>query len=552
MENVSKAEQLLIVAFLALLVLPVLYLLRGLDDNTLTSWTWVFGEGGLLRTFGLAASGVAIAFFLARTEAIERRPVPFLFLLSFAAVIPLWSEPETILDASRYFLQAKHLELYGVRSFLQEWGRAIGAWTDMPVVPFFYGLIFKYCGETRLPIQIFTTLLFSTTVVLTYLLGRRLWNAETGLYAGLLLPGIPYLLTQVPLMLVDVPTMFFVTLALYAFLDALERGGALRFCLSVFALVPGLFSKYSAPPMLLVLPVIALVHLKRNARETLYGSALVAAAGGVLSAAVFAKADVMKGQIALLRGYQLPGLSRWSEGLASTFFFQVHPFITLLALFAVFAAVKKKDIRFLVPAWFALFALHVERIRYVLPLFPLLTLAAAYGLHELRDREVKRFIALCIVATSLATTLGAYLPFLRTTAMANLERAGRYLDTLPGDSVIVRVQPQRESSGNTEMAIPILDLFTRKRLIYRGEHVSFPDNEAISKSPLRFTWECPLPAFYAGEKTDRCALVALISGDIGPAPPLPCNRGASPVRMRRFTTDSMTFKFKTLVTVYGE
>lgn len=552
MEKLSKAEQLLIIAFLALLVLPVLYLFRGLDDNTLTSWKWVYGSGGLLRTFGLVASGVAVAFFLRRTELFERQPVPFLFILSFAAIVPLWSEPEVILDASRYFLQAKHLELYGVRSFFQEWGRGISAWTDMPVVPFFYGLIFRYCGETRLAVQIFTTLLFSASVVLTFLTGKRLWDEETGLFAGLMLLGSPYLLIQVPLMLVDVPAMFFVTLALFTFFDALEQGGPLRICLAAMALVLGLFSKYSAPLMLLVLPIAALLYRKPKAKAMLQRSVLIMGTAALVSAAaVIEKADVFGAQIKLLRSYQLPGFSRWSEGLVSTFFFQVHPFIAVLALLAVFAAAKKKDTRFFIPAWFAFFGLQVERIRYILPLFPLLTLASAYGLSLFKEKEVRGFIVFSVVVTSVALAMSAYLPFLSITTMANLERAGSYLDSLPGDSVIVRVLPQRESSGNTETAIPVLDLFTRKRVIYRRDHLSLPADDKIKQSPLRFTWNCPLPGYYFNGGPPERGPVALISSDIEPASPKVAN-GASRTGPHQFAMDSGTFRFKTVVTVYSE
>ena len=63
------------------------------------------------------------------------------------------------------------------------------AWTDMPLVPFLYGLIFKFFGESRLYIQIFTTFFFSMTVVLTYMIGKTLWDEDTGLYGGMLLLG---------------------------------------------------------------------------------------------------------------------------------------------------------------------------------------------------------------------------------------------------------------------------------------------------------------------------------------------------------------------------
>ena len=100
------------------------------------------------------------------------------------------------MDASRYFTQAKHLDVYGIEYFLREWGRDINIWTGHAPHSFLYGLIFKLFGESRIYIQAFTTLLFSSTVVLTYNIGKTLWDETVGFYGGLLLLGIPYLFSQ--------------------------------------------------------------------------------------------------------------------------------------------------------------------------------------------------------------------------------------------------------------------------------------------------------------------------------------------------------------------
>ncbi len=549
----TKNEKLLAVAFLALLVFPLLYLFRAIDDNSLTSWQWVFETGGMLRVFGLTACGTAAALLLSRTEAADRRPGLFLFLLSFAAVVPLWSEPEVILDASRYFLQAKHLELYGPASFLREWGAGISAWTDLPLVPLLYGLVFRFAGEARIFIQILTTLLFSGAVLLTYHTGRRIWNTETGFLAGLLLLGSPFVLTQVPLMLVDVPMMFFLILALAAFLDARERGGTVRIVLAALSVVLFLCSKYSAPLMLPVLFVAALVVPAEDGKRAARRSFAVAGVAALLAAAAaWAGAGVIRQQLGLLRSYQLSGLSRWSESRASTYLFQIHPFIAVLALLAIIVAVRNRDPRFLIPACLAPLGLLVERIRYLLPLFPLLCLAAAFGLGAFREKQVRRFAAFSVIAASLVLALAAYLPFLERTTLANLERAGSRLDALPGERVVVRVLPQRESSGNTEMAVPLLDLYTKKRIFYRPGPLPF-DEEEIRRSSLRFTWECPLPPYYysegAGGRNDP---VAVITDD--PASPVlhsaPGNKGPAAF-LRQFASDTGTFLYRTVVTLYA-
>jgi hypothetical protein len=168
---------------------------------------------------------------------------------------------------------------------------------------------------------------------------------------------------------------------------------------------------------------------------------------------------------------------------------------------------------------------------------------AAYGLAWLRDWELRKFIAWCAVAASLAIALGAYLPFLNRTSMANLRDAGAYLDTLPGESVLVRILPQTRSAGNTETAIPLLDLYTRKRLVYQQEQAALPADERIRAAPLRFTWEVRPSRFYAADtRIARDIPVALISSE-----PLAIGFPA-----KTFFADTGTFRYKTFVTVFEQ
>jgi len=206
----------LVVALVSLLTLSAFltqFVFRAADDNRLTSWQWVFADADLARMSGFLVAGILVAYALSRVRLPERRALAVLALTSFLAGAAFWREPEVIVDAARYFTQAKHLLIYGIAHFVEGWGREIGAWTDLPLVPGLFGLTFALGGETRVAVQVLTTLLFSGTVVLTYLLGKTLWDGTVGLYAGALLLGMPYLLTQVPLMLVDVPTMFLFMLA---------------------------------------------------------------------------------------------------------------------------------------------------------------------------------------------------------------------------------------------------------------------------------------------------------------------------------------------------
>ena len=553
----DRLEKIMFVSFAALLVAPLLSICRSLDNNALTSWNWILPgtDAGTLYLFIML--GIALSYALSRSGILEHAPEIILPILAFVAVLPLWREPEVILDAGRYVLQAKHLELYGISSFLREWGVGVSAWTDLPVVPFLFGLIFRFLGESRLYIQAFTSLLFALTALLTYRIGRDLWGRDIGVAAGMLLLGSPYLLTQVPLMLVDVPTMFFLALSVHLFLSALGRGGVFRILSASVALFLTLFSKYS---VLLILPVFLIIPFVR-ARSgagpaAARGAAILACAGLLCAAALLLKYNIIMDQVQILRTFQRQGLTRWQEGIASTFLFQTHPFITLGACGGVAAAIRNRDARFLIPGWFAFFVvfLHHERIRYLLPLFPLFTLMAGYGLQSVRDRGVRSFILWCAVTSSLVIAVGAYVPFLERMSMANLRNAGRYLDTLESPAVEVFVLPQTRSDGNTEMAIPLLDLYTNKRIIYheRKQEASGLGLQGRMQSSLRFSWEIRLPEFYTGHEAAACLPAVLISSMPDTAAhPNALYPDAGMKALKRFESTTGVFKYKTFVSVYN-
>ncbi len=127
-----------------------LFIFRSLDDNRLFNWQWVFAGDRAFRIYFFLLPGFAAAYALSRLEILQRAPRAFLFLFSYSVAAIFWPEPELLVDASRYFTQAKHLEVYGTGYFFREWGRNIIAWTDLPAIPFLYGQIFRLSGENRL------------------------------------------------------------------------------------------------------------------------------------------------------------------------------------------------------------------------------------------------------------------------------------------------------------------------------------------------------------------------------------------------------------------
>lgn len=542
------------VALLSLAAFLTLFLFRAQDDNRLTSWRWVFADADVFWITPVLAAGLFLAAALVRLPFPRRRPAGVLFLCSFAVAAVSWGEPEVIVDASRYFTQAKHLELYGLVYFLREWGGQIAAWTDLPLIPLLYGLIFRFAGENRIYIQVFTTLLFSASVVLTCLVGKTLWDEATGCCAGALLLGMPYLLTQIPLMLVDVPTMFFLILAVFTTLKALERGGGGRLALASVAVALAFWTKYSAWLFLSVLLVVLLVRLKQGPRPVFLRALLLIVLSMVLiSATLLPMLEVVGTQLRLLHSYQLPGLARWEESPGSTFLFQMHPFIAAFALVSVYAAFKNKDARYAIVLWLPalMLVLGINRIRYLLPVFPMLALMAAYGLREIRCAEIRKYIVLCIVASSLALSTLGFLPFLQQTSAVNLQEAGEYLDSLDVSEVGVIALQQRYAPVNPAVSVPLLDLHTSKRLIFRS-HALASTGRGVDESPLRFTWEYRNPKYYdAGAGGPKAEAVVVITDDA--AQPLPDRIAQQLIGYRlsrQFIAAENVFGYRTIVKVY--
>ncbi|MBI4698944.1 MAG: glycosyltransferase family 39 protein [Nitrospirae bacterium] len=523
-----------LIPLLTLIAFLALFSFRYLDDNKLTSWQWAFAGVNIYWIFFILSAGLITANILSRYILIERNQAIFLFLLSFSISAVFWKEPEVIVE------------------------------------PFIYGLIFRFFGESRIYIQIFTTLLFSMTTVLVYLTGRALWDKDTGFFAGLLFLGMPYLFTQVPLMLVDVATMFFLTLSIFTFIKALDKGGP-WLAVSCFAIVLSFFSKYSAWMMLSVLIIIFLVYLinsrfllfainsgneKKGSRPVLKRSGIIALVSALcIGIIILFQFDIISAQLKLLHEYQMPGLKRWEEGHLSTFFYQIHPFITIVAVYSAYAAFKKRDIKYVIICWLILIVvlLQIKRIRYIMVTFPMLALMASYGLQEIRNRGLRGFIVLCIVVSSLTVSIFVYLPFLQKMSSANLSDAGKFLNSIDVTKAEVYTMPVTDQVINPAVSVPILDIFTKKTISYNYEAGSLPSKEEVEKLPLRFTWEYKNPDYYKVAKGGSKIAVVVISPF--PSQTVPFNLGQNIWAFSKhkvFNSSEQIFQHQTFVTVYYE
>ncbi|MBW2467610.1 MAG: glycosyltransferase family 39 protein [Deltaproteobacteria bacterium] len=533
----------------------VLYLSRHHDNNRLTSWDWVFNVLSPSRFLAVLILVLVVAWLLSRFSFYEKGKPLVLVVTSFVMASLFWSAPEVIIDSARYFTQAKHLKLYGIGYFSEEWGKSIFAWTDLPLIPFLYGLVFKFLGEHRILIQALNTAFYALTVLLTYQLGRTLWDEEVGIWGGWLLLGFPYLYTQVPLMLVDVSTMFFFMLAVVTCLNALKKGGVSRTLLASFSLFLIFYVKYSSWMFLTVIPVICAYFMFQNPVLTIRRGGALAVLSLVLIGILFmVYQDVFMEQIRFLMEYQKPGLKRWSESYVSTFLFQVHPFITAAALFSFVIAARKMDFRFLIISFlFLLFLfLQIKRIRYTLPIFPMFALMAAYGIGVIQNRVLKKHLIFSIVGTSFAVAFVGFLPLLKSLGVKNLLDAGMYLNTLSAENVEVQTLAADNAVVNPDLGVSVLDIYTDRKIYYEKKEISPQKVEQIKGSSLRFTWEYPVPDYYSVVKGNNImdGLVVISDKIDSPMPESLDKKIRHYPFKKTFQQSSNIFQHQTFITVY--
>ena len=106
---------------------------------------------------------------------------------------------------------------------------------------------------------------------------------------------------------------------------------------------------------------------------------------------------------------------------------------------------------------------------------------------------------------------------------------------------------------NSAVAVPLLDIFTDKDILYRHDTKYSLPFEKIEKSPLRFTWEYKNPEYYMKEKKGLLKYPAIV---------VISNRGEKILperikdnvrgyeRIKTFETTTDLFRYSPVVTIY--
>jgi hypothetical protein len=359
-------------------------------------------------------------------------------------------------------------------------------------------------------------------------------------------------------MMVDIPTMFFLTVAVLASVLAIKDGGYSYIAMAAMAIVLALLTKYSTWLFLTVVPFAIFAQPQQTWRKSIFRLIKIGFTVAILmSMALYWYYPVLVEQFNILFNYQWGALGRWQEGYVSTFLFHVHPLISIAAFVSLFIAIKNRDKRFLIVSWMLVLVvlLDIQRIRYLMVVFPMLVLMAGYAVVQIPNLPLTKFMVCGIVLTSYGIALSLSTGFLQNTSANNLKSAGVFLDNLDVEFVEVLALPQKRSIVNSKIAVAALDYHTNKSLLYINDdptgHAS--NMSGITKSPVRFTWEYPIPRFYQNkQKIDSVqkAMAVIYSDKQQIASSELQSRLVNYRLLKRFQAQTGVFKYKTLINLY--
>ncbi len=527
----------------------ILYLFRSVDNTVLMSWNQVFYFTGIniYKLLLILSIVICISFIISRTSIFnkyneEKYHILFLFFSGVIIGSLFWNIPEINPDAARYFTEAKYLELNGIWNYINDSGHGLFVYVDFPSIPIFFGLIFRYLGEYREYIQLFNTILFSTTSVLIYMISKRLWNEEIGIYSGLLLLSFPYLLSQVPLMLVDIPLMFLVTLSVFFILKVFD---SYYYCLpAIIAVFFAVYAKMSSA--LMILPAISILiinyrSIKKDLNRWIFTIIL-----SLLSIILFFywKHDVLIEQIGIINKYNGP--SFYESPL--NYLFQLGAIVIFLALLSIIIAYRKKDKNYIIliaMTTIPFIVFYDSRIRYMIPVFPYIAVMSSLSISCISNKNVKNFLISSLVITSIVFSIYAYIPFEENFTDKNIKDAADFTNTLNISEIQLFLDFSDKHPYDPEPLVVLFDLYSNKRIIYSEEYKIYPVKD------FSYSWTALFknPPFYYHDKLSDNRIIVIIS-DKEKSNSIPQRYLEKHLLTRKFETKSISILIPSSVKVY--
>ncbi|MBI2095895.1 MAG: glycosyltransferase family 39 protein [Candidatus Omnitrophica bacterium] len=285
-------------------------------------------------------------------------------------------------------------------------------WTDKPPLAIWATAVFyKIFGISEFSARFFSALCGIGTVVVTYLIGRKLLNRWTGFLGALVLLSSSHFLRFARFGMLDAPIAFFISIALYFFWLGREKEHYLVW--SGVALGLAFMTKSLAA--LLVFPVVGLYSWWSGESAILRSRAYLA---GLLVAALLA----LPWHLYMLSHAGWPFFHELFvkhlflrpttalDGHAGNYYFYIrtlvnkyHPWVLVgifSAPFFLFKAVRERlnEIQFLAVWMFSMFLvitlMKTKLAWYLLPVYPALSISVGYVLARVFEERYKNFVRL--------------------------------------------------------------------------------------------------------------------------------------------------------------
>jgi len=152
-----------------------------------------------------------------------------------------------------YVLLNAQIDLYVDEAYYWGWSKelAFGYYSKPPMIAWIIALASLACGDSLVCIKLPALLIYPITTIFVYLIAKRLFNPQIAFSSALAFITLPAVSMSSLIISTDVPLLLFWAMALYLFLQALERDRLPYWIGAGIAAGAGLLSKYT---MILFLP----------------------------------------------------------------------------------------------------------------------------------------------------------------------------------------------------------------------------------------------------------------------------------------------------------
>ena len=442
-------------------------------DRSIFSWIYLihYLSPQLLVLFVVVSS--LVAYWVSGVELQERYYLPVLILVSLACSSPFFSLPQFNPDSIMYFTAARFIQEKG---FLQGLSELPSTGVDfLPGYPMLLSVILLF-GKGYPATQIMHVLFYVMVPILVYMIGSTLWDTRIGFYGGLLSLSTPIVLSNHYFMLIDLPLTVFVLVFVYSGLKSMKN-----ICWAILAFLSVLSAlTFKIGGLLFIaalfIPLLVLFLWDRINRGNVIR---------MISVSVFLLVMVV-GVI-----YSLPSLQKrisdqvYILDVKSNIlrFFQVAnsdptsglPFVIGFPQFILFAAyiilsLRSRDRRnILLYAWIVLpfIVAHDTKARYLMPMFPAISLCAALAVRWLGDLRLQGVVIYFACFVMVSVTVFAVPLVAPDYVFKNLQVEALQTNDLSIGTVGV-YSYQDPLIYNPHKFAPAVDIFSSKKVMFLG------------------------------------------------------------------------------------